>query len=66
MQRSDEINDNMVLSDIEEWDSLARITFLSFLDSEFGANVTSDEVKNCIIVKDLINLAGPNLDTSVS
>lgn len=57
MEIDDDIEENMQLKDIAEWDSLARLTFMSFLDSEFGINVTSDEVKESTNVADLLAFA---------
>ena len=55
MEREEAISEDMLLDDIEEWDSLARITFLSFLEFEFGLTVASDDVKKCIKVSDLMD-----------
>ncbi len=43
------------LKDIEEWDSMALITFIAMIDSEYGKVVSATELRNCITVADLIN-----------
>lgn len=54
MEREDEIFEDMKLEDIEEWDSLARITFTAFLDADFGINVASEDIKAAKTISDLL------------
>jgi acyl carrier protein len=45
------------LSDYESWDSLAVISFIAFVDEEFGTVVSSDAINNAQTVDDLAGLA---------
>ncbi len=52
----DVINENTVLDDLEEWDSLASITTLALFKQKLGLNVGAQEVKKCQTVKELLDL----------
>ena len=52
----EEINENMVLDDIEEWDSLAAVTTLALFKQKLGLNIGAQDVKKCQTVKDLLEL----------
>lgn len=63
LQRDEEISLEMKLEDIEEWDSLANISMISLYDQLFETVVTSDKLKSCNTVDDLINLVSDKLDS---
>lgn len=44
------------LSNLDEWDSLALLSFMALMDDEFGRTVTGKEVKECKTVKDLVDM----------
>ena len=44
------------LSDLEEWDSLAAISFMALVDSDYHRTVNLGELKKAITVQDLIGL----------
>ena len=46
------------LSDIEDWDSLSFVAFLSFCNSKLKLSVTPDELKVAQTVADLFKIAG--------
>ena len=46
------------LTDIEDWDSLSLVGFLSFCNSKLKLSVTPDEVKVAQTVADLFKIAG--------
>lgn len=48
------------LKDIEDWDSLSFVAFLSFCNSKLKLSLTPDEVKTAVTVGDLFKLAGGN------
>ena len=50
------IDENTILSDIEEWDSLAAVTTLALFKQKLGLNVGAQSVLNCKTVKDLLDL----------
>ncbi len=52
----DYINDSDVLSDFEDWDSLAVITLNSYLDKQFEIGLYTSELQSLTTVGDLISL----------
>ncbi len=49
----DILNEETVLDQLSEWDSIAAITIIAMFDSQFGKVVTPDEVKEFKTVKDI-------------
>lgn len=50
------LSENTDLSNLDEWDSLSLLSFMALMDDEFGKNVTGKEVRECKIVKDLLDM----------
>ena len=46
------------LTDIEDWDSLSLVSFLSFCNSKLKLSVTPEEIKAAQTVADLFKIAG--------
>ena len=46
------------LADVEEWDSLSFVTFLTYCNSKLGKSVTPDELKTAVTVNDLFKFIG--------
>ena len=46
------------LTDIEDWDSLSLVGFLSFCNSKLKLSVTPEEIKAAQTVADLFKIAG--------
>jgi acyl carrier protein len=49
---TDDIQDTDILRDFEYWDSLTILSILAMLDSELSINMSSEEIDECITVKD--------------
>ena len=58
LQTEEEIDENTVLEELEEWDSLSKMATIAFLDKNFSIKVTFDEIKNFKTVQDIIDKAG--------
>ena len=43
----------MVLSDLEEWDSLSTLALAAKVKELYGENLTNDEIQNFKTVKDI-------------
>lgn len=52
----EEVGEESVLDDIEEWDSLAAVTILALFKQKMGLNVGAQDVKKCKTVKELLDL----------
>lgn len=42
------------LSELEEWDSVSKLSVVIFLDEEFGKKATGDDVAKFETVKDIV------------
>ncbi len=61
LQREDSCNENDVLDDYEEWDSLSKMAVMAFYNKQFGIKISLNELKELKTVSDLIKLAGDNI-----
>lgn len=44
------------LKNLEEWDSLAAVLFMTFAEEQFQKMIDPIQLKNCVKVSDLISL----------
>ena len=58
LQREEPCVETDELENYEEWDSLAQMSLIAYLDRNFGIKLSFNNFKNTITVADLINLAG--------
>ena len=52
----DSLNAETVLKDLEEWDSVAFLSFIAMMDDEFGKNIKGSVVREQKTVADLMAL----------
>ncbi len=62
MQRDEALSPEMSLDSLEEWDSLAIISLISLYEHLFHISLTSNALKECKIVADLLALAKDKLE----
>jgi acyl carrier protein len=48
------INEEMCLNEVNQWDSIAQISFISLMDDKFDRLVGHDEIKKCHTINDLL------------
>ena len=53
MDYEDSLGVDMVLYDLEEWDSLSTLALAAKVKELYGENLTNDEIKNFKTVKDI-------------
>ncbi len=53
MDYEDSLGVDMVLSDLEEWDSLSTLALVAKVRELYGENLTNDEIQNFKTVKDI-------------
>ncbi len=51
---AEDLSAEMQLEDIDEWDSFARLSFMSLVDENFGKLITSADIKGLKTVADLL------------
>lgn len=50
------LREDMVLKELERWDSMAALSLIVLLDEEFNRNITAKEIKNLKTVSDILNV----------
>lgn len=51
-----EITEDAVLKDFDEWDSVAVLSLIALMDEEFGKAIKGSEIREFITVKDIMNV----------
>ena len=49
------LQENTILADVEEWNSLAKLSLIALLDDEFGKKITTEQIKKFTCVKDILD-----------
>lgn len=49
------LNEEMVLADIEEWDSMASLSLIVIMDGNFGKKLTGFQIKEFKTIKDILS-----------
>lgn len=52
------LEEDMVLEDIEEWDSMSKLYLVSYVKKNMKKRLTVDEVKEFVKVKDICDYLG--------
>ncbi|MCI9405439.1 MAG: acyl carrier protein [Oscillospiraceae bacterium] len=55
---SGELDVNAKLSELDEWDSMAKLSLIVLMDDECGKQLTGDDIKTFETVQDIINFMG--------
>ena len=56
LEMDEEVNMDTVLGELEEWDSLSYVSFISMANATLGKKVTVKDLKAANTVADLYNL----------
>lgn len=52
------ISADSVLEDIEEWNSMAKLSFIVLMDEEFSKKLTGKQIKEFKTIQDLLDFMG--------
>lgn len=58
LQRDEELSFEDKLDDLDEWDSLSKMTTIAFMDKEFEKKVTFDEINKLETIGDIAKIIG--------
>lgn len=47
------IHDDLVITELEEWDSMAHMFFITRIEEQFKVNLTGDEIEQMRTVKEI-------------
>lgn len=50
------INEDSVLADLDEWDSITKLSMLIFFEEEMGKKISAEKIKEMKTVKDIMLL----------
>ena len=50
------LNCTLELASLDQWDSLAFVSFIALADSKYGVKVAPSELRQCKIIGDLMKL----------
>lgn len=51
-----DLNADMLLEDVDGWDSMAKLSLIVLLDDEFGKVITAEQTRNLATVRDILAL----------
>ena len=57
MHMDEPLSEDMILDDIDEWDSLAFVSIMVLFKNALGKQINGDDLKKCEKVSDLLALA---------
>lgn len=55
------MNEEQALSDLDGWDSLAKMSFIAILDEHFSVTIPPEKIGEANTIKDLILLLGDEI-----
>ncbi|MBN2104166.1 acyl carrier protein [bacterium] len=58
----DSLNESTVLTDLEEYDSLAVLSLIAMIDEHFGKRIPGTEFQKITTVKSLMDLIGVDFE----
>lgn len=53
-----ELTPETKLEELDEWDSLAKLSLIVLMDDEYGKKLTGDEIKQFVTIGDIMNYMG--------
>jgi acyl carrier protein len=53
-----ELKEEMKLEEIEDWNSMAKLSLIVLMDDEFGKELTGDQIRGFITIKDILDYMG--------
>jgi acyl carrier protein len=56
-----EVNENLTLDPEENWDSIALLSVISAIDTQYGIQLDGDKLANCSSISKLYKLIGKYL-----
>ena len=53
-----ELKEDMNLSELENWDSMTKLSLIVLMDDEFEKKLTGEQIKSFVTVKDILDFMG--------
>lgn len=52
------LNEDAVLADIDEWDSMAALSLIVLMDEKFGKELSGKQIISFVTIKDILDFMG--------
>ena len=52
---AEELSEDTALADLDNWDSMAKLSLIVMFDDEFGKKITSEDIKGFVTIGDILN-----------
>lgn len=52
----EELKEDALLTDYQEWDSVAVLSFIALMDEEFGKDINGTDVRELVTIKNLMDM----------
>lgn len=52
----DELTPDTKVEELEDWDSVTKLSFIAMVDEEFGRAVKGEDIRAVVTVQDMLNL----------
>ena len=50
------LTEETLLDDIEEWDSMSKLSLIVLMDDDFEKKISGDQIKDLVKIKDILDL----------
>lgn len=50
-----ELKEDTILSELENWDSMTKLSLIVLMDDEFEKKLTGEQIKSFVTVKDILD-----------
>lgn len=50
------LKEDMILEEMDEWDSLSMLSLIVLIDEEFGKTIDSTDIRKLVTVKDILDI----------
>ena len=50
-----ELNEEIVLDELESWDSMAKLSLIVLMDDEFGKKLSGAQIRSFVTIKDILD-----------
>ncbi|MHB0896054.1 MAG: hypothetical protein ACYC1A_00715 [Spirochaetales bacterium] len=52
------LQESTILAEVVEWNSLAKLSLIALMDEEFSKQISADQMKAFVLVKDILSFMG--------
>lgn len=49
------LNESTAVNEIDEWDSMAKLSLIVLMDDEFGKKLSGEQIRSFVTIKDILD-----------